>query len=85
MINSKYYRVPKKKEPLVEHEIFVTSRQDPLNFIRYAVFLFEKRNLPYLKFKASGSAISSLLNITEILKKLIPSNLPIKLRNPSTE
>ena len=72
MINSKYYRVPKKKEPLQENEIHITSRQDPMSFMRYAVFLFEKRNLPYIKFKASGSAISSLVNISEILKKVIP-------------
>jgi len=72
MINSKFYRVPKKKEPLQENEIHITSRQDPLNFLRYAVFLFEKRNLPYIKFKASGSAIASLVNISEILKKVVP-------------
>lgn len=72
MINSKYFRVPKKKEVLQENEIHVTSRQDPINFLRYAIFLFEKRNLPYLKFKASGSAISSLVNLSEILKKVIP-------------
>ncbi len=50
----------------------VTSRQEPINFLRYAIFLFEKRNLPYIKFKASGSAIASLVNIAEILKKTIP-------------
>ena len=72
MINSKYFRVPKKKEPLQENEIHITSRQEPLNFLRYGVFLFEKRNLPYVKFKASGSAIASLVNIAEILKKIIP-------------
>ncbi len=72
MINSKYFRVPKKKEVLQENEIHVTSRQDPINFLRYAIFLFEKRYLPYLKFKASGSAISSLVNLSEILKKVIP-------------
>ena len=72
MINSKYFRVPKKKEPLQENEVHITSRQEPINFIRYALFLFEKRNLPYIKFKASGSAISSLVNIAEILKKVIP-------------
>lgn len=72
MINSKYFRVPKKKEVLQENEIHVTSRQDPINFLRYAIFLFEKRNLPYLKFKASGSAIASLVNLSEILKKVIP-------------
>jgi DNA-binding protein len=72
MINSKYFRVPKKKEPLQENEVHVTSRQEPINFIRYAIFLFEKRNLPYIKFKASGSAIASLVNIAEILKKVIP-------------
>ena len=72
MIVSKYFRVPKKKEILQENEINVTSRQDPISFIRYAIFLFEKRNLPYIKFKASGSAISSLVNISEILKKVIP-------------
>ena len=72
MINSKFFRVPKKKEVLQENEIHVTSRQDPINFLRYAIFLFEKRNLPYLKFKASGSAISSLVNLSEILKKVIP-------------
>ncbi len=72
MINSKYFRVPKKKEPLQENEVHVTSRQEPINFLRYAIFLFEKRNLPYIKFKASGSAIASLVNIAEILKKTIP-------------
>ena len=72
MINSKYFRVPKKKEPLQENEVHVTSRQEPINFLRYAIFLFEKRNLPYIKFKASGSAIASLVNISEILKKVIP-------------
>jgi hypothetical protein len=72
MINSKYFRVPKKKEPLQENEVHITSRQDPINFLRYALFLFEKRNLPYIKFKASGSAIASLVNISEILKKVIP-------------
>lgn len=72
MINSKFFRVPKKKEPLEENEVHITSRQDPINFIRYAIFLFEKRNLPYIKFKASGSAIASLVNISEILKKVIP-------------
>ena len=72
MINSKYFRVPKKKEPLQENEVHVTSRQEPINFLRYAIFLFEKRNLPYLKFKASGSAIASLVNISEIIKKVIP-------------
>lgn len=72
MINSKYFRVPKKKEPLQENEVHVTSRQDPINFLRYAIFLFEKRNLPYIKFKASGSAIASLVNLAEILKKVIP-------------
>ena len=72
MINSKYFRVPKKKEPLQENEVHITSRQEPINFLRYAIFLFEKRNLPYIKFKASGSAIASLVNISEILKKVIP-------------
>jgi len=72
MINSKYFRVPKKKEPLQENEVHVTTRQEPINFIRYAIFLFERRNLPYIKFKASGSAIASLVNIAEILKKTIP-------------
>ena len=72
MISSKYFRVPKKKEVLEENEIHVTSRQDPISFLRYAVFLFEKRNLPYIRFKASGSAIASLVNICEILKKVIP-------------
>jgi hypothetical protein len=72
MISSKYFRVPKKKEVLQENEINVTSRQDPISFIKYAVFLFEKRNLPYIRFKASGSAIASLVNISEILKKVIP-------------
>jgi hypothetical protein len=72
MITSKYFRVPKKKEPLQENEINVTSRQDPISFLRYAIFLFERRNLPYVKFKASGSAIASLVNISEILKKVIP-------------
>jgi DNA-binding protein len=72
MINSKYFRVPKKKELLQENEVHITSRQDPINFLRYALFLFEKRNLPYIKFKASGSAIASLVNISEILKKVIP-------------
>lgn len=72
MINSKYFRVPKKKEPLQESEVHVTSRQDPNSFLRYAIFLFEKRNLPYIKYKASGSAIASLVNIAEILKKVIP-------------
>lgn len=72
MINSKFFRVPKKKEVLQENEINVTSRQEPINFLRYAIFLFEKRNLPYIKFKASGSAISSLVNLAEILKKVIP-------------
>ena len=67
MINSKYFRVPKKKEPLQENEVHITSRQEPINFLRYAIFLFEKRNLPYIKFKASGSAIASLVNISEIL------------------
>lgn len=72
MINSKYFRVPKKKEPLQEHEIHLTSKQDPINFLKYAIFLFEKRNLPYIKFKASGSAIAGLVNISEILKKVVP-------------
>jgi hypothetical protein len=72
MISSKYFRVPKKKEPLQENEVHITSRQDPLSFLRYAIFLFEKRNLPYIRFKASGSAIASLVNISEILKKVIP-------------
>ena len=72
MINSKYFRVPKKKEPLQENEVHVTTRQEPINFIRYAIFLFERRNLPYIKFKASGSALASLVNIAEILKKTIP-------------
>ena len=72
MINSKYFRVPKKKEPLQEHEIYLTSKQDPINFLKYAIFLFEKRNLPYVKFKASGSAIAGLVNIAEILKKVVP-------------
>lgn len=72
MNSSKYFRVPKKKEPLQENEVYITIRQSPINFLRYAIFLFEKRNLPYIKFKASGSAISSLVNIAEILKKVIP-------------
>lgn len=72
MINSKYYRIPKKKEPLQENEIHLTSKQDPVNFLKYAIFLFEKRNLPYIKFKASGSAIAGLINIAEILKKVVP-------------
>ena len=72
MNNSKYFRVPKKKEPLQENEVFITRRQDTINFLKYAIFLFEKRNLPYIKFKASGSAISSLVNLAEILKKIIP-------------
>jgi len=72
MINSKYFRVPKKKEPLQEHEIHLTSKQDLINFLKYAIFLFEKRNLPYIKFKASGSAIAGLVNISEILKKVVP-------------
>ena len=72
MNNSKYFRVPKKKEPLQENEVFITRRQDTINFLKYAIFLFEKRNLPYVKFKASGSAISSLVNLAEILKKIIP-------------
>ena len=72
MNSSKYFRVPKKKEPLQENEVYITTRQSPINFLRYAIFLFEKRNLPYIKFKASGSAISSLVNIAEILKKVIP-------------
>lgn len=72
MINSKYFRVPKKKEPLEEHEIHLTSKQDPINFLKYAIFLFEKKNLPYIKFKASGSAIAGLVNISEILKKVVP-------------
>lgn len=72
MNNSKYFRVPKKKEPLQENEVFITRRQDTINFLKYAIFLFEKRNLPYVKFKASGSAISSLVNLAEILKKVIP-------------
>lgn len=71
-MNSKYYRVPKKKEPLQENEVFITRRQDTINFLKYSIFLFEKRNLPYVKFKASGSAISSLVNLAEILKKVIP-------------
>ena len=72
MNNSKYFRVPKKKEPLQENEVFITRRQDTINFLKYAIFLFEKRNLPYVKFKASGSAISPLVNLAEILKKIIP-------------
>ncbi len=75
MINSKYYKIPKRKEQLVENEIFVTSLQNPLNFIRYAMFLFDKRHLNNIKFKASGSAISNLLYIMETLKKLIPSSI----------
>ena len=71
MNNSKYFRVPKKKEPLQENEVFITRRQDTINFLKYAIFLFEKRNLPYVKFKASGRAISSLVNLAEILKKII--------------
>ncbi|MCQ2817253.1 MAG: ribonuclease P subunit p25 family protein [archaeon] len=71
-MNSKYYRVPKKKEPLQENEVFITRRQDTINFLKYSIFLFEKRNLPYIKFKASGSAIASLVNLAEILKKVIP-------------
>ena len=72
MNSSKYFRVPKKKEPLQENEVFITRRQDTINFLKYALFLFEKRNLPYVKFKASGSAIASLVNLAEILKKIIP-------------
>ena len=40
MNNSKYFRVPKKKEPLQENEVFITRRQDTINFLKYAIFLF---------------------------------------------
>ncbi len=72
MISSKYFRVPKKKEVLQENEINVTRRQDPISFIKYAIFLFDNRHLPYVIFKASGSAIAILVKIAEILKKVIP-------------
>lgn len=73
MINNKYYRIPKKKEVLEDYEVFVTAKQDPMNFLRYAVHLFDKKNFPFVKLKASGSAISSLVNVSEILKKVVPS------------
>lgn len=62
----------KRKNLFKKTKSLFQRKQDPINFLRYAIFLFEKRNLPYIKVKASGSAISSLVNLPEIIKKIIP-------------
>jgi len=68
---NKYRRivVDREKKEVPENEIRVTARGRTTTYVSYASKIFNGKNLSDLKIVATGTALSTAVTITEILKR----------------
>jgi DNA-binding protein len=63
-----YERQSHEEEKMLENEIKVTARRPAIYSVKRAVILLKQQNLPSITLRASGTAISRLVETAEVLR-----------------